>query len=166
MFRKKHSSLMMLALTLVRVTSGILSSVTASTAMTKHPLEDVKSWKLFVQRQRQQRQDREEEEEEEEEEDQQQIHSGRRVLLKRGKKKTEKKMKYSGGVDNDDDDYQKKKNSHHPDYTYQDIEITHIQHNHKIPIADGTSMHGIMIDAGSVRLCLTTFQFLFFSHDT
>jgi hypothetical protein len=33
-----------------------------------------------------------------------------------------------------------------------EIAITHIPQNHKIPKAEGSTMHGMMIDAGSVSL--------------
>jgi hypothetical protein len=39
----------------------------------------------------------------------------------------------------------------HPEYNQDpEIEITHTPHNHKIPKAHGSTMHGMMIDAGSV----------------
>jgi hypothetical protein len=46
-----------------------------------------------------------------------------------------------------DDEFEHTEDNQNPE-----IEITHTSQNHKIPKAEGSSMHGMMIDAGSVSL--------------
>jgi hypothetical protein len=90
----------------------------------RHPLEASKSWDLYLQRRRQQQQ-------------QEQQQQGHRILKKKKKGKKEKKDQVETEPSFGDDDL--------------DIEISHTS-RHKIPSAGGSSMHAMMIDAGSVSL--------------
>lgn len=93
---------------------------------TKHPLEATKSWDLYVESTRRAGRPPPQ--------------KGRRALKsKHDKKKKEEELA-------DDDLFQ------HPDYDQEtgNIEIVHEPYKGKIPKADGSTMHGMMIDAGSV----------------
>jgi hypothetical protein len=122
------------------------------TTTIKHPLEDTKSWRLFIQRQQEQQQHQPQQ-------PQQQQH-------------TQRMLHDSNGITNDDDSKNNygvggffsflgvskhKKSStkeleeeEQEQHDHDEIHVTHSPYKHKIPKADGDSMHGMMIDAGSV----------------
>ena len=100
------------------------------TPESKHPLEASKSWALYTQRQQAG-------------EEQPEDSSFRRILKKT---KTNHNAKKHHETDSDDDLIQ------HPDSGEGlDIQVSHKPRKHKIPKVGGSTMHGIMIDAGSVR---------------
>jgi hypothetical protein len=101
----------------------------------KHPLEAKQSWNLFMER------------------EQKQNEQQNRRNLKKKTKQRKKKKKHS--TTDDDDEVT---SFRRPQYN-DDIEVIHKEHNHKIPIADGTSMHGMMIDAGSQGTRIHIYEF-------
>ena len=94
---------------------------------TKHPLEASQSWDLYTRRRQQ----------EAEEEHSEMGSSVRRILTKT---KVDDKKRHGS------DDIQDPGAEGDPN-----IHVSHKPRKHKIPKAGGSTMHGIMIDAGSVR---------------
>jgi hypothetical protein len=102
--------------------------------MTKHPLEDTKSWQLHLDRL----------EGNESEEDQRRRQNQRRRLSSQDDDSTG--ADGGGGSGNDDD----------TPYTIQ-----HKKPKKNIPFPGGETTHGMMIDAGSVRCTFDVFSCLF-----